>query len=273
MKRRFRFLYRTNFARTCSASSPVMASTPRSLHQADRLQGRISGRLASLVCGAVLLLGGSAKSADKAAPVAPTIAAVVAEASARFGIPTSWIAAVMRIESGGRVLAVSPKGALGLMQIMPRTWTDLRDRYSLGSDPFDPHDNVAAGTAYIRLLFDRYGSPGFLAAYNAGPGRFEDHLATGRSLPAETTAYVARIAASLGDGIGNNAAKTHRMVLPWTESSLFSRPPISMATATEASVGESIRHSDPTTPNTPTSPLSPRSTGLFATGFVRTASR
>lgn len=204
---------------------------------------------------------------------ASKIGGYIEEASTRFGIPASWIVAVMRIESGGRVLAVSPKGALGLMQIMPRTWRDLRARYSLGSDPFDPHDNVAAGTAYMRLLFGRYGSPGFLAAYNAGPGRFEDHLATGRALPAETTAYVARITASLGDGIGISAGKTHRMVLPWTESSLFSRAPISTATATEASVGESIGRSGSTTPNTPTSPLSPRSTGLFATGFVRTASR
>jgi hypothetical protein len=160
-----------------------------------------------------------------------------------------------------------------LMQVMPRTWTALRDRYTLGADPFDARDNITAGTAYLRDLFDRYGSPGFLAAYNAGPSRFEDHLATGRSLPGETTAYVARVAGRLGDGFIGGSRITRTTVLPWTESSLFSRPPISIATATEASVGESIRHSDPKTPNTPTSPLSPRSTGLFETGFVRTSSR
>src|SRR6266704_6782318 len=87
-----------------------------------------------------------------------------------------------------------PKGAMGLMQIMPKTWTELRARYGLGADPFDPRDNILAGAAYIRELYDRYGAPGFLAAYNAGPGRYERHLATGRPLPDETQAYVATLA-------------------------------------------------------------------------------
>ena len=59
------------------------------------------------------------------------------------------------------------------MQIMPQTWAELRARYGLGTDPYDPHDNILAGAAYIRELHDRYGAPGFLAAYNAGPGRYE----------------------------------------------------------------------------------------------------
>ena len=53
---------------------------------------------------------------------------------------------------------------MGLMQIMPKTWIELRARYGLGADPYDPHDNILAGAAYIRQLHDRYGSPGFLAA-------------------------------------------------------------------------------------------------------------
>ena len=80
------------------------------------------------------------------------------------------------------------------MQIMPKTWAELRARHRLGADPYDPQDNILAGTAYIRELYDRYGAPGFLAAYNAGPGRYERHLATGRPLPAETQAYVATLA-------------------------------------------------------------------------------
>lgn len=60
--------------------------------------------------------------------------------------------------------------------------------------PCDPHDNILAGAAYIRELNDRYGSPGVLAAYNAGPRRYEYHLATGRPLPEETQAYVATLA-------------------------------------------------------------------------------
>ncbi|WP_163333825.1 lytic transglycosylase domain-containing protein, partial [Klebsiella aerogenes] len=59
--------------------------------------------------------------------------------------------------------------------------------------PYDPHDNILAGTAYLRELLDRYGSPGVFAAYNAGPSRYEEHLAGG-SLPDETRAYVAKLA-------------------------------------------------------------------------------
>ena len=123
----------------------------------------------------------------------------VTEAALRFGIPTSWIKAVMQAESRGDVHAVSPKGAMGLMQIMPQTWADLRSRYGLGANPFDPHDNILAGAGYLRELHDRYGAAGFLAAYNAGPGRYEDYLASGSPLPAETRAYVAALAPLLRD--------------------------------------------------------------------------
>ena len=121
-------------------------------------------------------------------------AAFVTEASKRFSVPEQWIRAVMHVESHDKSQARSPKGAMGLMQIMPKTWAELRARYGLGANPFDPHDNIAAGTAYIRELRDRYGTPGFLAAYNAGPGRYERHLATGRPLPDETQVYVATLA-------------------------------------------------------------------------------
>jgi soluble lytic murein transglycosylase-like protein len=120
--------------------------------------------------------------------------AIVREAALRFDLPTPWIWAVMRVESGGAVRAVSPAGAMGLMQIMPDTWSDLRARHGLGQDPFDARDNVLAGAAYLRELFDRYGAPGFLAAYNAGPRRYEDALARVRPLPAETRAYLTRLA-------------------------------------------------------------------------------
>jgi soluble lytic murein transglycosylase-like protein len=100
----------------------------------------------------------------------------------------------MHVESGTKKGARSSKGAMGLMQIVPMTWTELRARHGLGADPYDPHDNILAGAAYIRELHDRYGTPGFLAAYNAGPGRYERHLATGRPLPDETQTYVATLA-------------------------------------------------------------------------------
>lgn len=122
------------------------------------------------------------------------ISSHVREASQRFGIPEHWIFAVIRTESAGRVRAVSSAGAMGLMQLMPGTWARQRDRFGLGDDPFDPRDNILAGTSYLREMYDRYGLQGFLAAYNAGPGRYEQWRDKGRDLPLETRRYVATIA-------------------------------------------------------------------------------
>ncbi|WP_422920860.1 lytic transglycosylase domain-containing protein [Rhizosaccharibacter radicis] len=121
------------------------------------------------------------------------------EASRRFDIPDTWIRAVMHQESGGHVftstgtLTTSPVGAMGLMQLMPPTYDDMRSQYSLGDDAYEPHDNIMAGTAYLRQMYDIYGSPGFLAAYNTGPGRLDDFLTRNRPLPRETRQYVAAI--------------------------------------------------------------------------------
>jgi hypothetical protein len=134
---------------------------------------------------------------EKGRPIDP-LADFITEASKRFAVPEHWIRSVMRVESAGEVRARSQKGAMGLMQIMPQTWSELRARYDLGADPFAPRDNILAGTAYIRELYQRFGAPGFLAAYNAGPTRYENHLATGRSLPDETQDYVAILAPMIG---------------------------------------------------------------------------
>ncbi|MFC3126087.1 transglycosylase SLT domain-containing protein [Pseudoroseomonas globiformis] len=117
----------------------------------------------------------------------------IREASKRFDIPDRWIREVMRQESAGKVNARSPVGAMGLMQVMPGTYAELRSRYGLGDDPYHPWNSVMAGTAYLREMYELYGSPGFLAAYNAGPRRLEDYLWNGRGLPAETRNYVGRI--------------------------------------------------------------------------------
>jgi hypothetical protein len=154
----------------------------------------------------------------EAPPSAAPIAAYVAEASRRFGIPEAWIYAVMRVESAGDSSATSVKGAMGLMQIMPATYADLRTRYAFGANAYDPRDNVLAGTAYLREMYDRYGSPGFLAAYNAGPGRYEDSLA-GRPLPLETRAYLARLSAPIGSAATARAAPPDP--LAWTRAALF----------------------------------------------------
>lgn len=121
----------------------------------------------------------------------------IAEASSRFGLPAVWVREVIRAESGGDVRALSPKGAVGLMQLMPETWQRLRVELGLGSDPFQPRDNVLAGVAYLRSLYDRYGAPAFLAAYNAGPARLDAYLLKSRPLPAETLRYVARLAPAI----------------------------------------------------------------------------
>jgi soluble lytic murein transglycosylase-like protein len=148
-------------------------------------------------------------------------AAFVTEASKRFGVPEHWIRAVMHVESSAKQRVRSSKGAMGLMQIMPKTWTELRARYGLGADPYDPHDNILAGAAYIRELHDRYGAPGFLAAYNAGPGRYERHLAAGRPLPDETQAYVARLAPMINRARTNVQIGAVTRSFAWASSSLF----------------------------------------------------
>jgi hypothetical protein len=137
---------------------------------------------------------------SSAAPKSDPYADFITEAAQRFEIPEIWIRAVMRAESDGDSRALSPKGAIGLMQLMPATWDEIRAKHLLGTNPYDPHDNIIAGAAYIRQLYDRYGSPGFLAAYNAGPKRYDEHLAKGTPLPAETRNYVSVLTALIGDG-------------------------------------------------------------------------
>ena len=125
----------------------------------------------------------------------PNFDALIEEAARRFGIPPAWVRGVMRIESGGRTMLdgrpiTSPAGAMGLMQVMPTTFAELSGRYGLGSDPYEPRANILAGAAYLREMYDRFGPAHFLAAYNAGPGRVDEHLRTGRPLPGETQRYV-----------------------------------------------------------------------------------
>jgi len=128
----------------------------------------------------------------------------IEEASQRFGVPADWIRRVIRAESGGgRGLAggrvVSHAGAMGLMQLMPGTWADMRERLRLGSDPHAPRDNILAGSFYLRLMYERFGYPGLFAAYNAGPTRYAAVLGGRARLPAETRAYVTAIAGRSGE--------------------------------------------------------------------------
>jgi hypothetical protein len=126
----------------------------------------------------------------------------IREAAAKYGVPEAFIREVMRQESGGHEylngqLTTSSAGAMGLMQVMPGTYESLSARYGLGPDAYDPHDNIMAGTALIHELYQQYGSPAFLAAYDAGPSRLDDYLAGRGELPNETIAYLDTVAPRL----------------------------------------------------------------------------
>jgi soluble lytic murein transglycosylase-like protein len=141
---------------------------------------------------------------------------ILAEAASRSGIPAQWLQAVMRAESAGCALmndrpTTSRAGAMGLMQLMPTTWSQMSQQLGLGDDPYQPHDNILAGAAYLRQLYDRYGSPGFIAAYQAGPERYEDALRGSRPLPTETVDYLARVLSVAGLPAGS-------LTLPVTNS-------------------------------------------------------
>jgi soluble lytic murein transglycosylase-like protein len=181
-----------------------------------------------VVIGALALCAGPGVSIAQSMPAARTVAvdpyaAHIAEASQRFGIPEHWIRAVLRAESAGDVRAISEAGAIGLMQVMPDTWAGLRARYGLGRDPYQPRDNILAGAAYMREMWDRYGNvAAMLAAYNAGPARYDEYRATGRTLPAETRAYVAALLPVFGGAAAPDAA-ARRAAPPsdWRDAPLF----------------------------------------------------
>lgn len=154
----------------------------------------------------------------------------IAEASARFGVPVTWIERVIRAESGGlRTLGGRPitsrAGAMGLMQLMPQTWAAMRARYALGIDPYDPHDNILAGTAYLAAMYSRFGYPGLFGAYNAGPARYAQWLAGQASLPSETGAYLAQVAGGVDPRAAASTRPSSRLPGDILPVQPVSRPP------------------------------------------------
>ena len=154
----------------------------------------------------------------------------VHEASQKYDVPERWIREVMRVESGGRtemngVPITSGAGAMGLMQVMPATYDELRGRYpDLTDDPYDPHNSILAGAAYIRELYDLYGNPGFLAAYNGGPGRLDDYLTRNRALPEETRRYVAKIGPYITDSFPSRRSTAEMYALDSLPTSIPAGP-------------------------------------------------
>lgn len=187
----------------------------------------------------------------------------IAEAAVRFDIPSVWIRSVMRAESDGNARTTSPKGAMGLMQVMPETWAELRIHYGLGDDPYDPHDNIMAGTAYLRELFDRFGNPGFLAAYNAGPGRHEASR-KGRALSPETRAYVDKLVPEIARGEAEPSA-LKRAAPPAVETPSWAQAPLFAAQPFRALAADPAPHdrAQPTPDVRDVSAIAPRAEGLF----------
>lgn len=201
-------------------------------------------------------------SREIATPEPGTLDAHIAEASQRFRVPERWIRAVMQAESAGNARAVSRVGAIGLMQIMPGTWAELRRAHGFGSDPFDQRENVLAGTAYLRQMYDRFGSPGFLAAYNAGPGRYSEHVSTGRPLPRETRNYVAALSRELGLSDATDVQTVRSQTAPsWQAVPLFApvtaTPTPRPIPPSNATVGRSQPGLDQDEPSVTTEPPNP----------------
>lgn len=205
------------------------ARRPSTSHRSAHGRHHAARRMALfLLSGLILAASATGAAHAQSAPIArpaavDPYAAHITEAAQRFGIPEHWIRAVLRAESAGDVRAISSAGALGLMQVMPDTWAGLRVRYRLGRDPYDPRDNIMAGAAYLREMWDRYGDVGaMLAAYNAGPGRYDDHRSTGRALPPETRAYVAALVPVLGGAAASETSVRRADPPPdWREAAIF----------------------------------------------------
>lgn len=143
--------------------------------------------------------------AGDAAMVPTAYRPAIEAAAARYGLSPAFLDAVARAESGYDPGAVSPAGAIGVMQLMPRTARDL------GVDPRDPRQNILGGAAYLRQLLDRFDGDidRALAAYNAGPGAVERRA--GVPPYRETRAYVA---ANLDRLAGRSLAMTSADPIP-----------------------------------------------------------
>lgn len=190
---------------TLSGSTPAAPASPCSAHCA--------------VGSAVLL--SSAASASAATGTTGRYDGFVRQAAQQFNIPEIWIRTVIHVESNGNAQAMSPEGAIGLMQLMPATWADLQQRYHLGPDAFDPGDNILAGTGYLRELYDRFGPGNFLAAYHAGPARVAAVLDGHAVLGPDTLDYLHRLTQLQPDAFGIAALRTAPEATDWRGSALF----------------------------------------------------
>jgi hypothetical protein len=195
-------------------TTPVATTVVRWVHEAWNLTLRRPESVAPAsdpVFGVELRMGAS-RLVNRWAPV-------IGAASERFDVPARWIRAVVQMESGGRTMSgahrpiTSRAGAMGVMQLMPGTYRQMSAQYRLGANPYDPHDNIFAGTAYLHWLFHKYGYPAMFAAYNDGPGHLDERLMRGKLLPDETRSYVRKIVTTLGQ-TGPSSDRVARFTRP-----------------------------------------------------------
>lgn len=169
----------------------------------------------------------------------PACAPHAAEAAARSALPATVILRVMHVESRGRANAISPKGAMGCMQIMPSTWRYLTARYALGSDPWNARFNMIGGALYLAELARQFGFPGAYAAYNAGPARYARHVRGDGRLPAETVAYVASLSGAAPPRARLDNTTDRKLAAPrWQEGKLFLDKSRSRVSAPEVPTAE-----------------------------------
>jgi soluble lytic murein transglycosylase-like protein len=177
------------FALSCELSPtpelPPVSAAPTSISVADRSREL---RADDPILHEVIERFSSRQRMGLTAPEIEEVARAIVDASERYDIEPHLVLAVIHVESRYDAFAVSPVGALGLMQILPSTGRELAERHGIEwrgpRTLFDPVANVELGVAYLKQLSDRYGSTKVaLAAYNWGPGHIDRRLRRGTPIP------------------------------------------------------------------------------------------
>lgn len=216
------------------------------------MKGKPCRRICALLlaCGIAATAANSASAtlASRSTPVPRAVSACAphaAEAAARTALSETVILRVMHVESRGRANALSPKGAMGCMQIMPATWRYLTARHGLGSDPWNARFNMIGGALYLAELARRFGFPGAYAAYNAGPERYARHVRGDARLPAETIAYMASLS---GTARGARRDDQPAAAPRWQDAGLFLRaapsPPVASEDVAAVEPADAAPHHD-----------------------------
>ena len=190
---------------------------------------------------------------------------ITAEASERFGIPAAWIRAIVRVEISRNAHTPSRKDGVGLSQLSPERWTELRHRYALGTNPSDLRDSILAGTAHLREMYDRYGSKDFLATYIMGPTSYDEHMKSDAPLPEETQAVVADLGRLIELGLKDVVGSTTRAkVISWRKAPLFVAQTERSSSDKALAAGVPTERSAKSQTSADGSALVPRADGLFA---------